>query len=83
MISLGMQNIKTFNSNHRELNLVLDLRLFNNRIGLDFAHYQRKATDQILAVPIANSTGYDTSFLNSGELETSGYEVIIKPQLNC
>ena len=59
----------------------LDLRLFNNRIGLDFAHYQRKATDQILAVPIANSTGYDSSFLNSGELETKGYEVVLNSRI--
>ena len=76
---LGNKELKPSTVTTREIGL--DLRLFNNRIGLDFAHYQRKATDQILAVPIANSTGYDTSFLNSGELETSGYEVVLNSRI--
>jgi outer membrane receptor protein involved in Fe transport len=54
----------------------LDLRLLDNRLSLDFAYYHRLATDQILAVPIARSTGYNSSFLNSGELETIGYEAV-------
>lgn len=76
---LGNKTLKPSTVTTSEIGL--DLRLFNNRIGLDFAHYQRKATDQILAVPIANSTGYDTSFLNSGELETSGYEVVLNSRI--
>lgn len=59
----------------------LDLRLLNNRIGLDFAYYQRLASDQILAVPITNSTGYDTSFLKSGELESNGFEVVLDTKI--
>jgi TonB-linked SusC/RagA family outer membrane protein len=55
----------------------LDLRLLDNRLSLDFAYYHRLATDQILAVPIARSTGYNSSFLNSGELETIGYEAVL------
>ncbi|SEB78317.1 TonB-linked outer membrane protein, SusC/RagA family [Tenacibaculum sp. MAR_2009_124] len=58
-----------------------DLRMFNNRITLDFAYYNRLAEDQILAVPIANSTGYTSSFLNSGELETTGYEATINAKI--
>ncbi len=59
----------------------LDLRMFSNRLTFDFAYYNRLAEDQILPVPIANSTGYDSSFLNSGELETTGYEVTMNAKI--
>ena len=59
----------------------LDLRLLNNKINFDFAYYHRLANKQILAVPIANSTGYNSSFLNSGELETTGYEVVMNAKI--
>lgn len=59
----------------------LDLRLFKNRLTFDLAYYTRLAEDQILGVPIANSTGSNSSFLNSGELETTGYEATINAKI--
>ncbi|MEM8845946.1 MAG: SusC/RagA family TonB-linked outer membrane protein [Bacteroidota bacterium] len=59
----------------------LDLRFFKGRFSLDLAHYQRLAEDQILAVTIANSTGFNSSFLNSGELETTGYEAVLNAKI--
>ena len=76
---LGNNSLKPSTVTTSEIGL--DMRLFNNRIGLDFAHYQRKATDQILAVPISAATGYGSSFLNSGELETSGYELVFNSRI--
>lgn len=76
---LGNSNLIPSTVTTKEIGL--DLRLLNNRIGLDFAYYQRLASDQILAVPIANSTGYDTSFLNSGELESNGFEVVLDTKI--
>ncbi len=58
-----------------------DLRMFNNRVNVDFAYYNRLAEDQILAVPVANSTGFGSSFLNSGELETTGYEARVNAHI--
>lgn len=59
----------------------LDLRLFKNRLSFDLAYYHRLAEDQILAVPIARSSGHNSSFLNSGELETTGYEATINAKI--
>lgn len=59
----------------------LDLRLFKSRLNIDFSYYHRLADKQILAVPIANSTGFNSSFLNSGELETNGYEVFMNAKV--
>ena len=55
----------------------LDLRLFNNRIGLDATYYTRKSADQILTIPIANSTGFQRAVLNSGSLSTDGVELVL------
>lgn len=59
----------------------LDLRLFKNRLSFDLAYYHRLAVDQILAVPISNSSGFNSSFFNSGELETNGYEATINAKI--
>ncbi len=54
-----------------------DLRLFNNRIGIDFTYYNQKTTDQILSLPISLSTGYTHAFINAGEIQNKGVELLI------
>ncbi|MDE3741567.1 SusC/RagA family TonB-linked outer membrane protein [Maribacter polysaccharolyticus] len=76
---LGNNELKPSTVTSEEIGL--DLRLFRNRLSLDFAYYHRLAEDQILAVPIANSTGFNSSFLNSGELETNGYEATLNAKI--
>ncbi|TCI92545.1 SusC/RagA family TonB-linked outer membrane protein [Tenacibaculum sp. M341] len=73
--TLGNNNLIPSTVTSTELGL--DLRLFKNRINLDFAYYNSVADNQILAVPISAATGYSSSFLNSGELETTGFEATL------
>lgn len=60
-----------------EIEVGAEVKLFNNRLGFDVAWYKSNAKDQILAVPIANSSGYQTFTTNAGELQNSGVEVIL------
>jgi TonB-linked SusC/RagA family outer membrane protein len=76
---LGNSDLKPSKVTSEEIGL--DLRMFENRLSLDMAYYHRLATDQILSVPIANSTGYNSSFLNSGELETTGFELTMNAKI--
>ncbi len=76
---LGNSSLKPSTVTSTEIGL--DLRMFKNRVTLDLAYYNTLAEDQILDVPIANSTGYNTSFLNSGELETTGYEITLNTKI--
>lgn len=55
----------------------LDLRLLKNRVGIDLTYYTRKSEDQILTIPIANSTGFQRAVLNSGSLSTDGIELVL------
>lgn len=68
--NLKPQNTKT-------IELGLDLRFLNNRIGLDYSFFNQVARDQIFAVPMAGSTGYSAMVMNAGEMKGVGHEVIL------
>ncbi len=55
----------------------VDLRFFNNRVGLDLTYYDQKTTDQIISIPISASSGYSTKNINAGEIDNKGVEVIL------
>src|SRR5690606_8713845 len=53
----------------------LEMRFVNNRVGFDFSYYKANSEDQIVEVPIAESTGYSRKLLNAGEIENKGFEI--------
>jgi len=53
----------------------VDLRFLNNRIGLDFALYNIKSTDQFLQLAAPSGSGYTTYFVNAGEIVNQGVEI--------
>lgn len=59
----------------------LDLRFLQNvktfgGFGVDFTYYYTLSKDNILQVPVANSTGYSSAFLNSGKIQNMGFEIM-------
>lgn len=60
-----------------EFEIGVDLRFFNNRLGLDFTYYQQKTTDDILNATISTSSGFNGTTINIGELENSGIEALV------
>lgn len=68
--SLVPQNTKT-------VELGIDLRFLNNRIGIDYSFFNQIAKDQIFAVPMAGSTGFAEIVMNAGEMKGVGHEVIL------
>ncbi len=55
-----------------------DLRFFNDRIGLDLTYYSISSKDQILQVPLAQTTGYAARLLNAGEIQNRGVELMLR-----
>jgi TonB-linked SusC/RagA family outer membrane protein len=53
----------------------VDLRLYQNRIGLDVAVYDNRSRNQILAVPLDPVTGYTNALINAGLINSKGVEV--------
>ncbi|CAH0999877.1 TonB-dependent receptor P3 [Neolewinella maritima] len=54
-----------------------ELQFFNGRFGLDFTYYNVTTEDQILAVPIPESTGFSFQRLNVGETSNKGFEITL------
>ena len=52
-----------------------DLRMFQNRIGLDFTFYYNRTKNQILDAPMDPTTGYSKATINSGCVRNRGYEI--------
>lgn len=55
----------------------LDLRMFNNRLGIDLSVYKQTSKDQIIPVPVSNATGFARFVTNAGEIENTGVELLL------
>jgi TonB-linked SusC/RagA family outer membrane protein len=60
-----------------ELEFGLNLALFNNRINIDFAWYNRNTDDQIFTLPVDPSTGYAFMVTNMGKVRNRGIELLV------
>jgi TonB-linked SusC/RagA family outer membrane protein len=55
----------------------VDVRLFKNRIGIDFTYYLTRSKNQILGIPLSNTTGYNSRVINAGLIENRGIELML------
>lgn len=70
-------NISLVPSLTTDIEFGLDLRFFNNRVGIDATYYTRQSEDQIIAINVPNTTGFQRAVINAGELGTVGSEVVL------
>lgn len=62
----------------KELDLGLDLGLFQNRLYLTVDYYNKLTSNLLLDVPVPLSTGFETSLRNLGELRNKGLEIALE-----
>lgn len=60
-----------------EAEIGLELRLFNERVGIDVAAYQKTTTDQIVQAQVSDASGYIDTRINSGESRNRGVELMV------
>ena len=53
-----------------------EFRLFKDRVNVDFTYYNQESRDLIIAVPVAGSTGFTSSFINAGSMYNRGIEIV-------
>ena len=70
--TIGNMNLSPETTTSSEIGM--DLRFFQNRLGLDLALYQSRSVGQIVEVPVAYASGYDHIILNAGVLTNRGIE---------
>ena len=60
-----------------ETELGLELKMFDNRVGLDVSVYRKITTDQIVQAQISDASGFVDTRINSGKSENKGIEMMI------
>lgn len=60
---------------HREIEVGIETKLFNNRVNLEASLYKRISEDQIVESELSPSTGFSTKFVNIGRIDNKGIEV--------
>lgn len=55
----------------------LEMKFFNNRLGLDFTYYNQNSKNQILSLPISPASGYERAMVNAGEIQNQGIELAL------
>ena len=59
------------------IELGAEMDFFDYRLGLDVAVYRSENKDQILSLPIPESTGFGFLLANVGQVNTSGIEIVL------
>ena len=69
----GNEDLKPEFTNEFEIGT--ELRLFKNKVGFDFAYYNKTTSNQIFSVQVPSVTGFLTRTLNAGEISNKGFEI--------
>ena len=54
-----------------------ELRLFKNRLGVDFSWYKSNATMQLIDLPMDPQSGYSAKKINAGDIQNTGIEIML------
>ena len=54
-----------------------DINLFKNRLGLNFTYYSASTKNQIVSVPISETSNFTNIRINSGEITNEGIELLL------
>jgi TonB-dependent starch-binding outer membrane protein SusC len=60
-----------------QLNIGVDARFFNSRMGLGFDWYTKTTKDWLVRAPILGTFGAGAPFINGGDVENSGVEIVL------
>jgi outer membrane receptor protein involved in Fe transport len=71
--TLQNPNLKSESTNSIEAGL--EAYFFESRIGIDLAVYKTNSFDQIFSVPVSRASGYNSMYVNGGEVENKGIEI--------
>jgi TonB-linked SusC/RagA family outer membrane protein len=55
----------------------LEMAFFNNRLGFDASYYHTNTIDQIIPVAVSTATGYASKYINAGDIENKGIELLV------
>ena len=72
---LGNKNLRP--ELQQEIEFGLEGSALRNRIGFDISYFNRKTHNLISNIPLDPSTGYQTTTINIGEIQNTGWEIAL------
>ena len=60
---------------HKEIELGVEARFINNRIGVDLSLYNKESTDLIIDLDLDPATGYTNTTVNAAQITNQGLEL--------
>jgi outer membrane receptor protein involved in Fe transport len=60
-----------------EIEAGFDIRLFQNRLGIDFSYYNQETTDDIVSQTISVASGFGSTDINIGKITNKGVELLL------
>jgi TonB-linked SusC/RagA family outer membrane protein len=73
--SVPNANLKPVKISEKEIGA--NASFLNNRIGFDFAMYEKKTTDDIVEVSTSETSGFDAAYKNIGKIRNRGVELML------
>lgn len=76
----GLDKLQNFDIKpeiQQEIELGFDARFVNDRFGIDFAWYKKNTYNQILEIPNTPESGASKQWINAGNIQNSGIEVLV------
>ena len=55
----------------------LEMKLFDNRLSIDFTYYNQTSRDQIIRLATTSASGYMYSLVNAGCIKNEGFELAV------
>lgn len=56
----------------------IDLRFFQDRLGIDFTYYQQRNENQIIRLDVSGTSGFSSATINAGLIENKGIELTLR-----
>jgi TonB-linked SusC/RagA family outer membrane protein len=53
----------------------IDLKFFENKLGISATYYMESKRDEILSVPVSGVSGFTSMLINAGQIDRSGIEL--------
>ena len=76
-----LRNPDIVNELIKSVEVGLEARFLNNRIGLDVTWYKQNATNQIINLPLDPFSGFNSKLINAGDIQNTGIELTLKTKI--
>ena len=61
----------------KNLEFGVEMRFLNDRIGFNLTYYKSNSINQLLQIPLPTATGYSTQYINAGNIQNQGLELVL------